>query len=340
MDGATAIRRYGPAVALVGTVGLLRAATIPHTYDPATLADAESRTLRHVQTPLHHRFVQAGRHQLHTVVAGEGPPLVILHGHGGGAGVWLYNYDALAKHFRLYVIDWLGWGRSERPTFQGRSPESARNWWLNSLEDWRQAMGLTNFYLLGHSLGGWVAAEYALDYSRHVRHLILENPAGLVDDTELHKSLYYYISPQRLIQALGRLGPRLVSHGCAEQVERCPYDGAALIEYYYQLSIAPLSGQHAFERVLNPLHWTLPLLPRAERLTVPTTILWGVLDDLLRVRHAHQFQARVPSSRLVTFPNACHSPHSEDIERFNEAVIRCKDDSLFERGHTGIGRAS
>jgi abhydrolase domain-containing protein 5 len=319
MDSYDVLRRYAPAFALMGTMGLLRASTPVH--DPAALAEAEARVLSHIKTPLTHRFVQAGTHQLHTVIGGSGPALVMLHGHGGGVGVWSHVLDALAQHFRVYAVEWLGWGRSERPVFTGATPEEARDWWIHSLEDWRRAMGLTDFFLLGHSLGGWISAEYALAYGQHLRHLLLVNPAGLTDYSELAKNLFYYVSPQRVVQAIGPLGPRLVEYGCREEADRCPSGGEALLEYYYRLSMAPLSGQLAFEHILTLRNWQLPIVPRAEGLTMPTTILWGLNDELLRIRHAHYLHARLPRGQMVLIPDAEHSPHCTAPERFLEAVI-------------------
>lgn len=324
MDGTMLLRRYGPALALAGTVGLLGATLRPH-YDPAGLAEAEARLLSTVRVRRTHRFVQAGPHQIHTLIAGDGPPLVMLHGHGGGVGVWRAVLDGLAAHFRVYALDWLGWGRSARPRFAGSTPDEARAWWLDSLEAWRQAMGLGDFTLLGHSLGGWLAAEYALAHPERLRHLILENPAGLTDAVPPQKGLFYVVSPQRVVQAIGPLGLRLVEYGCAEEAAACEAGAETLLSYYYQLSVAPLSGQLAFERILTPTQWHLPLLPRAEGLTVPTTIVWGLNDDLLRIHDAHLLQMRLPQSRMVVLPQAFHSPHLEEPTRLVQVVAATLD---------------
>lgn len=318
MEGSEIFRRSVPAIALMGTVGLLRAAK--NAYDPARLAEAEAALFQTVKTTLTHRYVQAGRHQLHTVIAGSGPPLVVLHGHGGGVGVWIDEIDALAAHYRLYLVDWLGWGRSDRPAYTGSGAERSRDWWVESLEDWRRAMGLEDFYLLGHSLGGWLAAEYTMRYPARVRHLLLENPAGLAARVVPIKGLFYLVSPQRVVQAIGPLGLRLVEYGVGEQLETSRA-ATALLDYYYQLSIAPLSGQIAFEQILSPWEWHLPLVPRAHLIQRPTTIIWGLNDDLFRVRDAHKFDARLPDSRLFLCPNAFHSPHNEQPDLFNEVVI-------------------
>lgn len=329
MESYQFLRRYIPAMALMGTVGLWRATATAH--DPALLAEAEARVFAHIKRPMTHRFVQAGEHAIHTLIMGEGPPLVMLHGHGGGVGVWHHVLETLAQHFRVYAVDWLGWGRSARPPFEGEQAEEARAWWLTSLEHWRQAVGLNDFYLLGHSLGGWMAAEYALAYGQHLRQLILVNPAGLVDDPNLFTGLYYWISPQRMVQFAGPLGPYLIEYGCREDAERCPSDGAALLDYYYRLSMAPLSGQRAFERILTPRHWYLPLQPRVAQLSTPTTILWGLNDELLRVRHAHYCLAQMPQGRLVLIPDGSHSPHMDQPGHFLDALLRCRYGTLSEQ---------
>ncbi|MGB0384497.1 MAG: alpha/beta fold hydrolase [Ardenticatenaceae bacterium] len=328
MDGHVVLRRYAPAVALMGGAVSLLQAVMPK-HEPAALADAEKRLLGHVKTPLSTLFVQAGAYRIRTIIGGDGPPLVMLHGHGGGVGSWFPNYDALAEHFRIYAIDWLGWGRSDRPYFDGKSTESALDWWLESLEAWRKKMGLTNFFLLGHSLGGWMATEYALAYGQHVRQLIIENPAGIVDHLTLRKTLLYYISPQRLVQALGPFGSQLVEHSYREQMADHTA-GNALINYYYHLSLAPLSGQMAFQRVLNlnPLQWNSPLEPRAEQLNTPTTIIWGVNDHLFPMDLGQLLHARLPLGHFMPIANARHTPHLEDPEGFAEAVIRTKYEGL------------
>ncbi len=317
------VKRYSPWLALfgaVGAAGLVRATTYK-AFNPAELEDAEHRVLRHLHTPYSTRQVQAGPHSINTLIMGDGPPLVMLHGHGGGIGYWYGNLDALAKHYKIYALDWLGWGRSDRPPFWGNTAESARRWWLESFENWRKAVGLEEFYLLGHSLGGWLAAEYAMVRPHHIKHLILENFAGGGNDVSLATSLYYMYSPQRMVQAVGPLGVRLVEYGCADLLKTCEIEPTALRDYYYQLSFAPLSGQLAFERVLTPGRWHLPLMPRAHHIKVPTTVLWGEKDEMLDVQFARLFMLYMPNGRFMTFPEALHIPHQEATEDFNDAVI-------------------
>lgn len=90
-------------------------------------------------------------------------PLVMVHGFGGGVGLWILNMDSLSARRTLHTFDLLGFGRSSRPTFP-RDPEGAENEFVNSIETWRETMGIPSMILLGHSLGGFLATSYSIQY--------------------------------------------------------------------------------------------------------------------------------------------------------------------------------
>lgn len=104
-------------------------------------------------------------------------PLVLLHGMGSGIALWVLNLDNLARDRPLYAIDVLGFGRSSRVSFSN-DPAEAEMQFVQSIEDWRQAVGIDQMILLGHSLGGYLATSYALSHAQHVKHLILADPWG------------------------------------------------------------------------------------------------------------------------------------------------------------------
>ncbi|RVW50352.1 putative 1-acylglycerol-3-phosphate O-acyltransferase [Vitis vinifera] len=129
----------------------------------------------------------------------DSPTLVMVHGYGASQGFFFRNFDALARRFRVIAIDQLGsvlvrtyivdgalpylnflcsWGGSSRPDFTCKSTEETEAWFIDSFEEWRKAKNLSNFILLGHSVGGYVAAKYALKHPEHIQHLILVGPAG------------------------------------------------------------------------------------------------------------------------------------------------------------------
>ena len=120
---------------------------------------------------------------------------MVLHGYGAGLGFFFQNFPALGKWAgkrgsSVYAVDWLGMGRSARVPFHikakredidGRVRE-AESFFIDSLEQWRQKMGLETMTLVGHSLGGYLSVAYALRYPTRVSKLILLSPAGVPRD--------------------------------------------------------------------------------------------------------------------------------------------------------------
>ena len=90
-------------------------------------------------------------------------PLVMMHGFGCGLGAFSHNYDALHADRELLSFDVLGFGRSSRTQFTPEA-ETAEIELIDSLENWRQSVGLDKFVLLGHSLGAFLACSYAMKY--------------------------------------------------------------------------------------------------------------------------------------------------------------------------------
>ncbi|KAF9468986.1 Alpha/Beta hydrolase protein [Collybia nuda] len=123
------------------------------------------------------------------------PPAVLLHGYGAGLGFFYQNFLAVAQWAgrhgsSVYALDWLGMGRSARVPFTikakrddvaGRVSE-AESFFVDSLEEWRNKMGLERMTLVGHSLGAYFSVVYALKYPTRVSKLVLLSPAGVPRD--------------------------------------------------------------------------------------------------------------------------------------------------------------
>ncbi|MCZ7567653.1 MAG: alpha/beta fold hydrolase [Ardenticatenaceae bacterium] len=298
------------------------------TADGAGLA-AEALVLYGLGVPVHSRFIRAGGHRIHFLEAGAGPPIVFVHGHGGGAAVWHPVMEGLAPHAHLLAVDLLGWGLSERAAFAGRTPREAQAWWVESLEAWRVALGLERFTMVGHSLGGFVAASYALAHPERLDRLVLENAGGIRAPAALPPALYFrMVGPQRLVRLFGPAGHLVVRWARRVEAARTAVPGA-LADYYYELATRPgsaASGERAFARLLSLRRWRLPLLEAMRQVQTPTLLIWGENDTLIPPLTGYLLRTKMPAARLVIVTGAGHSPHAERPPAFVEALLSFLDE--------------
>jgi pimeloyl-ACP methyl ester carboxylesterase len=146
-------------------------------------------------------------------------PIVLVHGFCGGVAMWIHNIDALSESRPFYAFDLLGFGRSSRPPFS-TDPIVAEAQFIESIEDWRKAVGLNEMILLGHSFGGYLSASYAIKFPQFVKALILADPWGFPEvpnpshkpDTQMPlwisaiAKASRYISPLSMFRLTGQMG--------------------------------------------------------------------------------------------------------------------------------------
>jgi len=276
---------------------------------------------------------------IHTLKVGEGPPLVLLHGFGAGSALWAKNLDSLSKSFTVYAIDLLGFGRSSRPCFTGTSCLEAESFFVDSIDLWRSQLGLTRFTLLGHSLGGYIAACYALDREKHVEHLVLADPWGIPQSPErvgtrlpftwkLVGKLLSNVSPFTIVRAAGPKGRSLIGKVRPDLGEKwAAYvpDSNLIFDYIYHSNAqTPASGEDAFYCLTLPFGFARdPLINRLPSLSkrVPVAFLYGEHSWMDSSVGQHLCDTMGDHVTLDLIPEAGHHIYIDNAEYFNHVVL-------------------
>ncbi|GMH32785.1 hypothetical protein BSKO_00619 [Bryopsis sp. KO-2023] len=243
---------------------------------------------------------------MHSVVGGssDNPNLVCLPGYGAGVGFFFRNLDSMCSLFRMHAVDWLGTGLSGRPNFTAKTREETEDFFLDAFETWREKTGLEKFVLMGHSMGGYLAANYALRHPERVEHLILVSPAAVdkrPEDLERPKwaespwtvrgqawrtfSFLWNVgaTPQMAIRGLGPWGRKLVGGYVNRRFTQgehfTPEEASSMEDYFYHITASRGSGEFGLRHIMAPFAWgKAPLEDRLAELKVPVMFIYGESD--------------------------------------------------------------
>lgn len=233
---------------------------------------------------------------------GKGPPLLFLHG-AGGAGVWLPFMASLSEHYDVIVPDHPGFGRSDIPEWLDQLSDQAY-FYLDLIE----ALKLDQVHLVGHSLGGWIAAEIAVRSTRRLRTLTLIAAAGIHVKGVPKGDLFIWTPEERARNLF--VDQRLAEQRLALQLAEEQAD----IAIKNELATANLAWQPRFHdpQLRKWLH----------RIDVPTLLVWGDGDKLFPKAYGEAYHGLIKGSRLEILPSCGHIPQVEQSDAFVDLFKR------------------
>jgi len=232
--------------------------------------------------------------------ASSSPPLLYLHGTNLG-NLWLDFHRMLAQQFHVFVPDTPGFGLSVRPDWMRDMSD-----YVLYFRDLLDTLGLEKAALVGHSLGGWMAAELAVWYPERVEKLVLSNAIGIRVKGSPIGNLFA-MNPQEVLMAC------FDDFAAAAPLMPAEFNADYMIEQYRQLTtLASLAWNPSYDPKLER---------RLERITCPTLIVWGEHDRLVPPVYAEAFHRCIAGSQVAMLSGTGHMPMFEKPREWSGVIL-------------------
>jgi pimeloyl-ACP methyl ester carboxylesterase len=294
------------------------------------------RPVREVNPTLHYQTIHGYRRAYR--IAGSGPAILLIHGIGDNSTTWSTVQSKLAQRFTVIAPDLLGHGKSDKP----RADYSVAAY-ANGMRDLLSVLDIERVTVVGHSLGGGVAMQFAYQFPQLVDRLILVGAGGVTKDVNVafriasmpmgSEALALLRLPMVLptLQMVGRIGGALFgSTGVGRDIPDVLRILADLPEP---------TASSAFARTLRAVvDWRGQVVTMLDRCylteSVPVQLIWGSRDSVIPVSHARMARAAMPGSQLEVFEGSGHFPFHDDPDRFVEIVekfIGSTDPAVYDQ---------
>jgi pimeloyl-ACP methyl ester carboxylesterase len=250
--------------------------------------------------------------------AGSGPVLLLLHGITNSSETWERAADALADRFTIVAPDLLGHGNSATP--RGDYSLGAH---ASGVRDLLSALGHDRVTVVGHSLGGGIAMQFAYQFPERCERLVLVSSGGLGREVHLLLRAAALPGADWVLPVITSRGVRGVGNGitAALRLGRIAPKGDLGVLASGFSSLQTSGSRQAFLHTVRSVIDTGGQRVSAnDRLhlaaVLPTLIVWGEKDSIIPPSHGEAAHEAMPGSRLEIFPEAGHMPHHHDPERF------------------------
>ena len=254
--------------------------------------------------PGEERTIRVGDIDVHTWVGGRGAPLLILHGAGGNRG-WTRWMEQVGERFTVWAPTHPGFGRSGAADWMESIDDLARFhlWFID-------AAGLERPHLLGHSIGGWTAAEMAVMSPGAIDKLILVAPVGLKPEQGEILDIFYYPPAQLFTMTIH--DPKTIPEW-DELFGRPPTPD--------ELDMAERNREMTARLTWKPYMHNPRLRHFLPRVTNQACIVWGREDRIVPVECGEQYRRLLPHATLTVLEKCGHLPPIEQPEVFARLVL-------------------
>jgi pimeloyl-ACP methyl ester carboxylesterase len=287
------------------------------------------------------RLLELAGCETYVADAGDGPPVLLLHGFGDTADSWRRVVPTLVRDRRVIAIDIPPFGRSGQPKL--RNGTGLVDWYPEFLEELYDKLGLTRTILAGHSLGGAIALHAALERPEAIEQLVLVAPAGLGHGAPWwwHAVAGRPVNWAALLRLPNPVAGQAIKTGMRSFLEERLMEDPRRLEDVIDHFIALHGGRKELEQLLAAGRALIPgydgtLIGRVSELDCPVTVIWGANDRLAPLAHADSFAAAVPQASIHVLERCGHYPQIELPARVNELF----EELLYESSESESLRTS
>jgi pimeloyl-ACP methyl ester carboxylesterase len=272
-------------------------------------------------------FVRIGGLKTHYVEAGDGEPLILVHGGGPGASGehgFRQNIPAFARHFRVYALDLIGYGLTDKPAMEYWEQPMAEH-----LAGFIDTLCLERVRLLGNSMGAYVTAKYALDHPDRVVKLLFVSSATIATAMGVPRG------ETEGMKAMAAMRDEVTADKMRRFLETLCHDRAGitdeLVESRVKMALLPGAPEaqrshgaiRARLRTDPNLRQIFDLTNRLPKVTIPMCLIWGKEDRFAPVDQAYALQKLLPNlTELHVLERSGHQCQNDEVERFNEIALR------------------
>jgi pimeloyl-ACP methyl ester carboxylesterase len=259
--------------------------------------------------------------------AGTGPPLVLIHGITGSSATWADVIPPLAQRHTVIAPDLLGHGESAKP--RGDYSLGAH---ASGVRDLLIALGIERATVVGHSLGGGVAMQFAYQFPERVERLVLVSSGGLGEEVHVLLRAATLPAAEYVLPLLCAEPLRNAGASVARLVGRVGLRPSRDLEEMARgfASLGDMEARQAFVHTVRAImDISGQRVSARDRLylaaTMPTLLIWGERDRMIPVSHGRAAHEAMPGSQCIVYEDAGHFPHLDHPWRFASDLLEFMD---------------
>ena len=235
--------------------------------------------------------------------------LILLHGIGASAERWSRVIPTLSRHYRVIAPDIIGFGYSDKPVV-----EYTMDFFIDFFESFLDNLGISEASIIGSSLGGHIATEFAIRFPHMVEKLVLVSPAGMMRKSTPTLDRYIMAALYPEYQRVYEVFSEMVYDSNTINQE-------TLMDFVNRMNLP--NAKYAFMSTLSGIRYAPRLTGRLSNITAPTLLMWGENDTTIPLaEYAHQYNEIPNMEELVVIKKCGHIAPIERPATFNRIVSK------------------